>query len=178
MSIITDNDIANKLIQPIRFFRNTYGDMIDKRNYKYYESSKNNVVHQIANVPILALIKFQLQFPAYYFNLSECKIYCPDRTTELFNIKTKVLDAASLNLIPYQDSEGLLITQFIYRPLSGFSSACPTGLGVIRVVATHILGTGAITWESDVINLFDTSVAMPGGTYPTEAVILDAELGM
>ena len=82
-----DSNIDNKLIQPIRFFRNNYGDAIDKRAYNYFEYSKNNVAHQIVKVPTLALIKFQAIFPAYYYSISELKIYCPDRTTLLFDIK-------------------------------------------------------------------------------------------
>lgn len=175
---ITDTNIGNKLIQPIRFFRNTYGNFQDKRNYNYYESAKKNVAHQIIKVPTLALIKFQVEFPAYYMTLSELKIYCSDRTTVLYDIKTRLNDQTDASLHQYLNEEGELHTQFIYVPGSGFDvgNPCPEGFGVIRIVATD--GTTPITWESDLIELFNFANYYPSGTPGNEADIIDNELGI
>lgn len=174
-----DSNIDNKLIQPIRFFRNNYGDAIDKRSYNYFEYSKNNVAHQIVKVPTLALIKFQAIFPAYYYSISELKIYCPDRTTLLFDIKNKLTDITDAVLEPYIDSNGNIVTHFVYRPIHGFTSTCPTGYGIIKITATN--GTTPITWESDVIELFSFAITNPGNNgydYSTETEQLDNELNI
>lgn len=181
MSFTDDKDINNKIIQPIRFFRNTYGTFQDKRNYNYFESAKFNIAHQICHVPNIALIKFQIQFPAYYNVITECKLYCPDRTTEKFNLLTDahVVALTALTAFNYMDSEGVITTRLIYVPqeAQGFHTDCPCGLAVIRVIATD--GTTPITWESDIINVFNVLTVFHGnGNYENISGILEDELGM
>jgi hypothetical protein len=148
--------------------------MIDKRNYKYFESSKKNIVHQLVNVPNSTLIKFQLQFPAYYITLTECKIYCPDRTTVLFDIKANVTTQDYVALIHYMDSDSQITTRFIFTPNTIFANL-PVGFGVIRVIATD--GTTPITWESDVINIFDAATSYPGGLpYSNDSDLINSDL--
>jgi len=176
MSRIDDKNISCKIIQPIRFFRNTYGTYQDKRNYNYFESAKKNIYHQLCNVPNNTLIKFQLEFPAYYVSLTECKIYCPDRTTVLFDIKANVSTQDYVSLTHYGDSNGDIVTKFIFNPNTVFANV-PVCLGVIRVIATD--GITPITWESDLINIFNVANVYHNNVpYDNETDLINSDLNI